>query len=104
MREIKTLQEQDFTQDTLNRVDRMVVLFESPWCQGCNAIVKIIQGLSDDEAKGCIFGKVDVSVQPALAQRFGVLSLPTVLVFHNGELIDRMVGKISREKLMAGAG
>lgn len=102
MTEIRQLQDQDFSDESLKGAGRMAALFESPWCHGCDTVEKIIQGLSDEETRGCIWGKVDVSLQQDIAQRFGVLSLPTVLVFHNGKEAKRLVGRISKEKLLAG--
>jgi thioredoxin 1 len=100
MSEIKPLQDKDFKEETLKGAGKMVVLFKSPWCQGCNAVESMIRGLSDEESHGCIWGKVDISVQQELAQRYGVLSLPTLLVFRNGSVAERMVGRISKEKLL----
>lgn len=101
MPEIKPLEDKDLCEESLKDCEKMVVLFESPWCQGCNAVAKMIQGISDEEAQGCLWGKVDISIQQGLAQRFGVLSLPTLLVFHQGKLVKRFSGKISKEKLLA---
>ena len=100
MPELNPLREDDFSEETLKRVSRLIVLFESPWCQGCHTIEKMILGLSDQEAQGCRWGKVDVSLHQEVARRFGVLSLPTLLVFREGQLKERMSGKISREKLL----
>ena len=100
MPEIRPLQESDFSGDAFRAVGRMAVLFESPWCQGCHAVENMIRGLDDEHARSCRWGRVDVSTQPEVAQRFGVLSLPTLLIFHAGQLKERMVGKISKEKLL----
>jgi thioredoxin 1 len=100
MQEIRTLQDKNFEEEALKDLDKMVVLFESPWCQGCNAVENMIRGLNDDDAHGCLWGKVDISIQQELAQRYGVLSLPTLLVFRNGKVVERIVGKISKEKLL----
>lgn len=100
MPEIEPLQDKDFEEENLKGAEKLVVLFESPWCQGCNAVESMILGLSDEESHGCIWGKVDISVHQELAKRYGVLSLPTLLIFRNGEVAERMVGRISREKLL----
>jgi thioredoxin 1 len=100
MPELKSLQDKDFEEETLKDLEKMVVLFESPWCQGCSAVEGMIRGLSDDEAHGCIWGKVDISIQEEIAQRYGILSLPTLLIFRKGKLAERMVGRISKEKLL----
>ncbi|MGA1841913.1 MAG: thioredoxin family protein [bacterium] len=101
MPEIKPLEDKDFEGGTLKDIEKMVVLFESPWCQGCNAIERMIAGMSDEESQGCVWGKVDISVHQKLAQRYGVLSLPTLLVFRNGKVAERMAGRISKEKLLS---
>jgi thioredoxin 1 len=100
MPELKPLQDKDFKEEALNGVEKMVVLFESPWCQGCKAVESMIRGLSDEESQGCVWGKIDISIQQELAQRYGVLSLPTLLVFRNGSVAERMVGRISKEGLL----
>ena len=100
MPEIKLLQDKDFNEEALKGVEKMVVIFESPWCQGCKAIESMIQGLSDEESQGCVWGKVDISAHQDLAQRFGVLSLPTLLVLRKGSVAERMAGRISKERLL----
>ncbi len=100
MPEIKSLQDKDLDENSLKVMDKMVVLFESPWCHGCKAAYNMIQELSDEKAHGCLWGKVDISIQQELAERFGVISLPTVLVFHKGEVVKRFSGRISKEKLL----
>ncbi|MBN2372634.1 thioredoxin family protein [bacterium] len=102
MTEIRQLHDQDFSEGFLKSINRMAVLFRSPWCHGCDAVEKIIEGLSDEEANGCIWGMVDVSIHQDIAKRFGVLNLPTVIIFHNDKEANRLVGRISKEKLLAG--
>lgn len=101
MPEMRPFGSKDFTEESLKDIERLVVLFESPWCHGCSAVEKMIQGLSDEEAKACIWGKVDISIQQDLALRFGVISVPTLLVFHHGEVTKRLSGRISKEKLLS---
>jgi len=48
-----------------------------------------------------VWGKVDVSEEQEAARRFGVLSLPTLLVFRDGDVVERMTGGVQREKLLA---
>jgi len=99
MSEIRPLGDGDFSEEALKDVDLMAVLFESPWCQGCHAVEAFIKELMEEETPDCLWGKVDVSIEQGLAQRFGILSLPTLLVFRKGRIEERMVGRISKEKL-----
>lgn len=100
MPELKLLSENDLYEASLNHIGKMLVLFESPWCQGCNAVSRMIESLSDEESKGCIWGKVDISISEGLAQRFGVFSLPTLIVLRYGKEAKRLTGKISKGKLL----
>ena len=99
MSEIRILREGDFSEEALKEVNRMAVLFESPWCTGYHSVEAIIKELIAEETPECLWGKVDVSIEQGLAQRFGILSLPTLLVFRKGRIEERMVGRISKEKL-----
>lgn len=102
MPEMRQLHESDFTEEALKANEKVVVLFESPWCQGCHAVEGMIREMPDGEAQGCLWGKVDVSTEPAIAQRFGVLSLPTLLLIQSGEVAERITGgKVSKERLLS---
>jgi len=102
--ECRHLQAVDLTEEAIRGAGRMVILFESPWCHGCGAVERMIEGLSDEEAQGWVWGKVDVIKEQEAARRYGVLSLPTLLVFRDGDVVERMTGGVPREKLLAALG
>jgi thioredoxin 2 len=62
------------------------------WCGPCHALAPTIDALARDYAGRVIVGKLDVDANPATAGRFDVRSIPTVLVFRGGRLVDRLVG------------
>jgi len=70
---------------------KVLVDFWATWCMPCKMLAPTIEDLAEDfpQAKVC---KVDVDKEPALAARFGVMSIPTVLIFENGELVEKFVG------------
>ena len=71
----------------------MMVDFWATWCGPCKMLAPVIDIIAKDyEAKDCVIGKVDVDQEPGLAQRYGVMSIPTVLFFKGGEEIERIVG------------
>ncbi len=83
----------------------VLVDFWAPWCGPCRMIAPVIDELAeefDGKAKIC---KVNTDEQPAIAQEFGIRSIPTILFFKDGELVDQMVGAASKgvfeEKLNA---
>ena len=70
----------------------VLVDFWAEWCGPCRMLGPIIEDLSDDFADKAIIGKVDVDSNHKFAAQFGVRNIPTVLVFKDGEMVNRQVG------------
>jgi thioredoxin 2 len=69
------------------------------WCGPCRMLAPTIDGLARDYAGRVLVAKLDVDANPATAQRFDVRSIPTLLVFRDGRLVNRLVGVQSRGAL-----
>ncbi|MEG1633856.1 MAG: thioredoxin [Oscillospiraceae bacterium] len=83
---------------------RVVVDFWATWCGPCRMQGPIMEQLAEahpEEVKVC---KVDVDSQPALAEQFGIMSIPTVIYFQDGKLTGKSVGVQSLAQLEAGLG
>ncbi len=79
--------------DIVSGSDKPVLVdFYAEWCGPCKAAAPILDDLSDDYADDLVVAKVDVDDQPELAKRFDVLSIPTIILFHEGEELDRKIG------------
>lgn len=70
----------------------VLVDFWAPWCGPCKALLPLLQRLAGEYAGQFILAKVNIDEQPALAQQFGVRSVPTVKVFRHARLVDEFLG------------
>ena len=75
-----------------------VVDFWAPWCPPCRALGPAIEALAGERPE-VVVGKLDVDEHPAIAERYGVHNIPTVLVFRNGQLRARSVGLVAITRL-----
>ena len=74
----------------------VLVDFWAEWCGPCRMLGPIVEELSDEFEDKAVIGKVDVDSQQKFAAEFGVRNIPTVLIFKDGELVDRKVGVSSK--------
>ncbi|MCX6768778.1 MAG: thioredoxin [Candidatus Micrarchaeota archaeon] len=73
-----------------------LVDFWATWCGPCRLLAPVIEEISEAN-KAVKFGKVDINAQQELAARFGVMSIPTLVLFKDGEEADRLIGAYPRE-------
>ena len=70
----------------------VLVDFWATWCGPCRMIAPVIEEIAQDYEGRALVGKVDVDQEPGLAQRFGVMSIPTLIVFKGGKVVEQAVG------------
>ncbi len=70
----------------------ILVDFWAEWCGPCKMIAPILEEFADEQGEKFVVGKLDVDVNVATATKFSVMSIPTLLLFKNGEVVARLVG------------
>ena len=89
---------ENFQQEVLQAKKPVLVDFWAPWCGPCRMLAPILEEIAA-ETDGAVIAKVNVDEQPELAQQFGIMSIPTVMVFKNGALHAQAVGVQTQQKL-----
>ena len=77
----------------------MVVDFWAPWCGPCRMVGPIVEQLAKEYAGRVTFGKLNVDDNPAVSQRFGIQSIPTMIVFKDGVPVNGMVGAMPKPQI-----
>ena len=90
----------DFT-DKIEGADGLAIVdFWAEWCGPCRIVAPIVEQLAEDfEDRGLVVGKLDVDSNPQTASRFGVRSIPSILFFKDGELVDSVIGAVPKSQL-----
>lgn len=70
----------------------VLVDFWAPWCGPCKMLTPILEKVKEDVGDSAVISKVNVDENPQLASKFGVRSIPTILIFKNGEIKETLVG------------
>ena len=89
----------NFEEEVLESEVPVLVDFWATWCGPCQALSPLVEQVAEEET-GIKVGKVDVDDQDKLARKYKIFSIPTLLVFKNGEVVQRSVGAIPKEKIL----
>jgi thioredoxin 1 len=89
----------NFTKEVLESDVPVVVDFWATWCGPCKMVAPIIDELAKEYDKKVKIGKVDVDESPNTASKFGVMSIPTIMFFKGGKVMEQSVGAISKSDL-----
>ena len=95
------LSEANFQNEVIAAPQPVLVDFWAPWCGPCRTIGPIVNELAKDFDGRAKVAKVNVDDAPALAQRFGIQGIPTLLIFRDGRVVDQVTGVVPKRELTA---
>jgi len=97
---ITTLSEQSFDEEVKSSEQPVLVDFWAEWCGPCKMIAPTLEDISQDYAGRLKVAKLNVDDAPGVAMRFNVQSIPTLILFKDGQPIERIIGYMPKERLL----
>ena len=90
----------NFQQEVLHAESKVLLDFWAPWCGPCRMVSPIIEEIAQERADIKV-GKVNIDEQPELANHFGIMSIPTLMVMENGRIISQSQGARPKKAILA---
>ena len=97
---VQTITNENFDQVVLQSDKSVLVDFWAEWCGPCRMVSPLVDEIAEERGDIAV-GKVNVDEEPDLAAKFGVMSIPTLLVFKGGEIAQKAVGARPKDALLA---
>ncbi len=98
---IKTVTDANFEQDVLNAGKPVLVDFWAEWCGPCRALTPILEEVAASHGEKITIAKLNVDENSATASKYGVMSIPTLILFKNGQVEATKIGSLTKSQLSA---
>ncbi len=95
-----TITKDNFSSKVLESDKTVILDFWATWCGPCRMIAPILEEIAE-EREDIIVGKINVDEERELSREFGIMSIPTLIVFKNGEVVNKGIGYMPKENILA---
>lgn len=98
---IKTVTDSNFDQEVINSSKAVLVDFWAEWCGPCRALTPILEEVAVSHSNDVVFAKINIDENPQTPAKFGVMSIPTLILYKNGQVVAVKMGLLTKSQLSA---
>jgi len=98
---VHELTDASFEAEVLQSTLPVLVDFWAPWCAPCRILTPVVEQLATENAGSVKVGKVNIDDSPSVAAGYGINAVPTVMIFKNGQVVDRFIGVQPKHRLQS---
>ncbi len=88
-----------FDREVIQSAEPVLVDFWAAWCMPCRFVAPVVEKIANDYKGKVKVGKVDVDNNPMIASQYGISSIPTILLYKGGQVVDGVIGAVPKEQL-----